>query len=512
MSKIYQDYFYDVNGFDTNDGGYKPLVRPKADPRPLRIPELLKPDQETATDIYYTVCAQSGETAILPGEKTKTWGYNDTINGKTIVFPVEKRIHVTLQNRLPELTTFHWHGLHVTGPEIDGGCHAPVYPGEDKKIEFTLNQPASTNWLHAHPCPATAEQIYHGLATMVYLTDQHQTQLNLPQTYGVDDLPIILQDRTFHEHNQLDYRADYDPDGTLGNTALINGTVNAYFDVTAPKVRLRFLNGANRREWRLHFDNDLPFKQIAGDNSLLPHPIEMTKLMLTCAERAEVVVDFSQFKPGDEVNLYTDQTVILTFRIKDFTDSQETTVAPELLTIEKPKVDPATPVRKITMDGMDEAVMMNHKKFKMDRIDAKQPVGLTQYWDIVNTNGRRGGMIHPFHCHGMSFLVISRNGKDPYPNELGYKDTVAVNPSETVRILVRFDLVGLFMYHCHILEHEDGGMMAQIETFIPGQPRKHYDLMTMDKLMKAFAEERGIAQDQLWLPGMDSYHKMHMEM
>ncbi|BDR59318.1 multicopper oxidase family protein [Xylocopilactobacillus apicola] len=510
--EVYKDYFFDANGYDIQDGGYKELEEPKTPAVPLAVPELLKPDRETQTDIYYTVCAQTGETEILPGEKTKTWGYNRSILGQTVVFPVGKHIHVTLQNRLPEITTFHWHGLNVSGPYVDGGCHAPVYPGEDSEIDFTLNQPASTNWLHAHPCPATAEQVYKGLATMVVVTDQHEASLSLPRTYGVDDIPVILQDRTFHENNQLDYRTDYDPDGVLGVTPLVNGTVNGYFDVTAKKMRLRLLNGANRREWRLHFSDDLEFVQIAGDGSLLPKPVHFTKLMLTCAERAELVVDFSKYKPGDEVILYSDQTPIMTFRIKEFTNDQHVEVPDELLKIEVPAVDPETPVRKVVMSGMDESVMMDHKKFKMDRIDAEQEVGLVQYWDVSNTNGRKMGMVHPFHCHGMSFLVISRNGHDPYPNERGFKDTVGVNPSETVRILVRFDLAGLYMYHCHILEHEDGGMMAQIETFIPGKPRPHYELMTMDKLMKAFSEERGIPEDELWLPGMDSYHKMHMDM
>lgn len=121
-------------------------------------------------------------------------------------------------------------------------------------------------------------------------------------------------------------------------------------------------------------------------------------------------------------------------------------------------------------------------------------------------------MVHPFHCHGTQFLVVSRNGHAPYPNEHGYKDTVGVNPGETVRLLVRFDLPGVYMYHCHIIEHEDGGMMAQIETYDPSKPRPHYELMTMDKLMTALSEERGVPADQLWMGGMASYEAMGMKM
>ncbi|MFN1208238.1 copper oxidase, partial [Enterococcus lactis] len=130
----------------------------------------------------------------------------------------------------------------------------------------------ATLWLHAHPCPSTAEQVWHGLATAVVVKDEHEATLPIPRTYGVDDIPVILQDRRFHEDNQWDYKADYDPDGVQGPTAMINGTVNPYFDVTTQKVRLRLLDGANRREWRLHFSDDLEFTQIAGDGSLLTHP------------------------------------------------------------------------------------------------------------------------------------------------------------------------------------------------------------------------------------------------
>ena len=507
---VYKNYFFDEPAYDYHDGGYVPLEDADAPAKPLGVPPLLQPDKQTATDVYYTITAQAGETQLLPGAKTKTWGYNGSLLSPTIHFEDGKHYHITLKNELPELTTFHWHGLNVSGPIVDGGCHAPVYPGESKQIDFTLNQPAAMCWLHAHPCPSTAEQVWHGLAGIVYVTDAHEASLDLPREYGVDDIPVVLQDRRFHENNQWDYRADYDPDGVAGPTAMINGTINPYFDVTTTKVRLRLLDGANRREWRLHFSDDREFEQIAGDGSLLPEPVHFTHLMLTCAERAQIVVDFSDCKPGDEVTLLTDDKKVVTFRIHEF-KRVNGPVPDHLLDIKAPAVDPETPVRRIVMSGMDESVAIDGKKFKMDRIDAEQPVGQAQYWDVVNANDKPG-MVHPFHCHGTQFLVISRNGKAPYPNEHGYKDTVGVNPGETVRLLVRFDLPGVYMYHCHIIEHEDGGMMAQIETYIPGKPRPKYDLMTMDKLMKALSEERGIPEDQLWMAGMDSYKKMGMKM
>lgn len=508
--QVIDHYFFDEPAYDYHDGGYVPLEVADVPEKPLNIPAILKPDKETATDMYYTITAQTGEVQLMPGQKTKTWGYNGPLLGQTVVFKKGKHIHVHLENHLPEVTTFHWHGLAIPGPVPDGGCHAPVYPGKSRDVEFTINQPAATVWLHAHPCPATAEQVWHGLAGLAIVKDEHENELPLPHHYGVDDIPLILQDRRFHEDNQWDYRADYDPDGVAGPTAMINGTINPYFDVTTQKVRLRILDGANRREWRLHFSDNLPFDQIAGDLSLLPHPVKLNKLMITCAERDEIVVDFSDYHEGDIVTLYTDDIPLVKFRIHDF--KRDNIALPDtLFKTPDPAATPGLPVHHVTLDGMDESVAMNGQKFQMGRIDYQMKMGDVQIWDIENTNDKPG-MIHPYHMHGCSFTVLSRNGHAPYPNERGLKDTVAINPKEHVRIKVWFNVPGIFMYHCHIIEHEDGGMMAQIKVVDPADPHKEYHLMDHMTLMKAFAEERGVSMDDLWLGGMDSYKKMGMSM
>ncbi|WP_420843263.1 multicopper oxidase family protein [Lactobacillus selangorensis] len=497
--KVYTDYFFDEPAFNTHDGGYIPLVEADAPQKPLAIPPLLKPDQETETDTWYTVDAQTGESQLLPGAKTKTWGYNAPLLGQTIVFQDGKHIHVTLKNDLPELTTFHWHGLNVSGPYVDGGCHAPVYPGETKQIDFTLHQHAATTWLHAHPCPETAIQVWHGLATLVYVKDEAESKMPLPRNYGVDDIPIILQDRRFHENNQWDYEADYDPDGVQGPTAMINGTINPYFDVTTQKVRLRILDGSNRREWRLHFSDDLEFAQVGSDGGIMPEPVYMNKVMITCAERDEIIVDFGQYHAGDVVTLYSDDVPLVRFRIHDY-KPDNSKLPDHLADITYPDVTPGSQVHKVTLDGMDEQVALNGKKFDMQRIDDRQQVGTTEIWEITNTNDAKNGMVHPYHMHGTQFLVLSRNGKEPYPNEHGYKDTVGVNPQETVRIKAKFDYPGVYMYHCHIIEHEDGGMMGQFQTYTPTDPNKKYKLMDMDTLMNALAKERGVKMDDVWTP------------
>lgn len=500
---IYNDYFFNESAYDYHDGGYIPLEKYDSPTVPLNIPAILKPDKETDTDVWLTVDAQPGETQIVPGPKTKTWGYNQSLLGKTIVFQSGKTYHVTLKNTLPELTTFHWHGLDVPGPFIDGGCHAPVYRGEAKEIIFKVDQPASTTWLHAHPCPLTGWDVWHGLAAMAYVKDKHEESLAIPHNYGVDDIPIVLQDRRFHEDNQWDYDGDYDPDGNAGPTAILNGTVNPEFDVTTQKLRVRFLDGSNRREWRLHLSDDLVMTQIASDGGLLPEPVQMTKFMITCAERAEFILDFKDYKPGKKVTLYSDDMPILTFSIKEF--SKDDSKIPEhLADTPYPDPEPNAHIHQVVMSGTDEEVMLNGKKFGMMRIDDRQELGKSEYWDITNTNHCCGGMLHPYHMHGGSFQIVSRDGKAPYPNELGYKDTVSVNPGETVRIKMKFNYEGVFMYHCHIIEHEDGGMMAQMQVWTKEEPEKRYNLMAMDTLMNALAEERGCKVNELKISSLES--------
>jgi Putative multicopper oxidases len=163
-TKVYNDYFFDEPVFDLHDGGYVPLEKVDMPDHPLNIPAALKPDKVEGNDVYYTITAQEGETQILPGAKTKTWGYNTSLLGQTIVLKQGVHYHVHLVNKLPEVTTFHWHGLNVTGPIVDGGPHAPVYPGGSRDIDFTLDQPAQTDWIHPHPCPNTARQVWNGLA------------------------------------------------------------------------------------------------------------------------------------------------------------------------------------------------------------------------------------------------------------------------------------------------------------------------------------------------------------
>ncbi len=331
------------------------------------------------------------------------------------------------------------------------------------------------------------------------VTDDNEARLPIPKNYGVNEFPIILQDRTFHD-NQLDYRADYDPMGVFGEVPLINGVIRPYVDVTTQKVRLLFLGGSNRREWRLHFENDLTMTQIGGDDSFLRHPIDVKKLLIGPGERQQVIVDFAGYKEGDVVSLYTDDFKLVKFRIHAF-EKDDRELPFNIFTPDDPAVNSEVPVRHVTMDDNDK---INGLRFSMERIDMKQTLNSVEYWDVTNTNNSASRMLHPLHIHGAHFLVVSRNGQKPNPNEINvYMDTIEVGPGETVRLKVYFQNAGVFMYHCHIIEHEDAGMMAQIQIVDPKDPDKTYKLMDMETITNAFAEEMGVEPGEVFMPGMD---------
>src|SRR5699024_10577578 len=328
--------------------------------------------------------------------------------------------HIKLKNSLEEATTFHWHGL-IIGGGADGGPHNLIQPGEEKEITFKIQQDASTLWFHPHPLGNTAKQVYKGLAGLMYIEDDGSD----PYVYGETDFPLIIQDRTFNDQKQLDYRSAQFPDGTIGDTLLINGTLNPRLTVNKEKVRLRLLNGSNARNYTFKLSNNQSFEQIASDGGLLNEPVELTELQLTPAERAEIVVDFSEIEKNEDVELITyDGTVLLPFKVK----GEQEEVKDEIL-------EPVNPVtisneemqqqvsKEIVLSGMGHHVSINGKKFDKDRIDFTQKKGETEIWEVYNKPDMMGGAIHPFHIHGTQFKVISINGEKPPENLQGYKDT-----------------------------------------------------------------------------------------
>ena len=428
----------------------------------LSIPPVLEKQQGEEFD--YEVTAQQGSTEFFNGISTDTYGYNGDLLGPTIRLQQGESVDVKITNELDEPTTFHWHGLEVTG-DIDGGPHGEIQPGDSQIITLQADQPAATLWYHPHVHEATAEQVFKGISGMLLIDEP--TDSGLPDDYGVDDIPLIFQDRLFDEDQQLNYNRLMDIDGTMGDISMVNGTLDPKLTVTEPVMRFRLLNGANARNYTFRLSNGANFTQIASDGGLLKEPVETDTLTLAASERAEILVDFSTMTEEQSLAIINDEGVeLLPFDVA-LDDSPAGSV--ELKTVDEPflsEQEQAMPVTKeIELFGMADMVTINGKTFDMDRIDLRQERGVPEVWEVYNKPDMMGGMIHPFHIHGTQFKIISRDGKETAPNEQGLKDSVLVEPDERVKLLVTFPEEGIFVFHCHILEHEDNGMMGQVEVY-----------------------------------------------
>lgn len=446
------------------DHGNVPSLESSEGINELPIPPVLEKKQGQEFD--YEVTAQEGATEFFEGVSTDTYGYNGNLLGPTLRLEEGERVNVKITNELDEPTTFHWHGLEVPG-EIDGGPRGEIQPGDSQIITLEADQPAATLWYHPHVHGSTAEQVFKGLSGMLLIDEASGSESELPNEYGVDDIPLIFQDRLFDENKQLNYDSLMDVDGTLGDTSIVNGTVNPKLTVTKPVMRFRLLNGANARNYTFRLSNGASFTQIASDGSLLDEPVEIETLTLAASERAEILIDFSSMTDEESLAIINDEGAeLLPVDVAldgSPVDSTEKWTADEPFLSEQEKAMPVT--KEIELFGMMDMVTINGKKFDPDRIDLRQEKGVTEVWEIYNKPDMMGGMIHPFHIHGTQFKIISRDGKETQPNEQGLKDSVLVEPGERVKLLVTFPEEGIFVFHCHILEHEDNGMMGQVEVY-----------------------------------------------
>ena len=430
----------------------------------LAIPPLLEPTEVKGNHVTYRITAQAGSYQIKSGKKTQTLGYNGDFLGPLIRLKKGQDVTFITENQLPTATSFHWHGLKLAA-SADGGPHQVIPPGETKTVNFIVAQEAATLWFHPHPMGATAAQVYQGLAGLLYVEDDRSKQLKLPAEYGINDFPLIVQDKSFDDDNQLNYPEDTTGDGIQGDTLLVNGTLNPYLESKERWLRLRVVNGSNARNFDFSLAEGQPFYQIATDGGLLNQPVKMTSLRLSPGERGEILVDTQQFAPGESLRLLANQKTALTIKVKGKTatpfDSKET--LNEIKSIAQKDLQ-GLKRQEITLKGMSHMVSINDQKFNPERIDLQTKTGTQEIWKVSNVGGMMGGMAHPFHLHGVQFQIISRNGQPPSENEAGWKDTVLVNPEEQVELLVTFEHSGLFMYHCHILEHEENGMMGQVNV------------------------------------------------
>ncbi|SEA24536.1 Multicopper oxidase with three cupredoxin domains (includes cell division protein FtsP and spore coat protein CotA) [Thalassobacillus cyri] len=437
----------------------------KVEAAQLPIPPLLEDKNPDPDKAEFHLTAQQSTKEFLKGKETETLGYNGDYLGPVIKARKGEEVSVKVKNKLDEATTVHWHGLEVNGKQ-DGGPHSGIQSGESWNPKFTIDQPAATLWYHPHLLHKTGEQVYMGLAGLFYIEDEISESLDIPKEYGVNDIPLVIQDKQLFENGTYEYDLTMHDImmGLQGNVVLVNGAIQPYLEVPKGKVRLRLLNGSNAKTYDFQLSDGESFQQIASDGGFLEKPVEMSGLTMSAAERAEIIVDFSDYETGDIVELSHQDYDLMKFVVTD-QESKEYTIPEKLTDIPEIDTDTAVRTREFVMSGMGRSVSINGKQMDMDRVDEEVKLGDTEIWEVSNDgSGMMGGMPHPFHVHGVQFRIIDRGGDPPPPNERGWKDTVNVYPGEMVRLIATFDHSGLFMYHCHILEHEDSGMMGQYEV------------------------------------------------
>jgi blue copper oxidase len=480
----------------------------------LPIPPELHGRPQADGSLSYVLRLAPGRSELVSGLSTPTWGYNGALLGPALRLPQGKRVRIQLHNALNQSTTTHWHGAHVPG-RMDGGPQSLIQPGQTATVDFALKQPGATLWYHPHPDTRTGPHIYAGLAGLLLVDDGLDVRLNLPHRWGVDDLPVIVQDRRIGADGRLLYMTSMmDRMGMKGGRFLVNGREQPHVQVPAQWLRLRLVNASNARVYNFAFADGRAFHAVASDAGLLAAPVELRSLLLAPSERAEVLVDLRR-EQGKTLVLRSDSGAVVPglssmpmdadhwdhagfdlLQLRVVAPSGAGGSLPQRLA-DIPMLQADAPPRRFSLQGMMGGMMgsggssgmrgmagstapalpgpggmnqgvggeklfsINHHHMDMRRIDQRLRLGSTEIWEVVND----GHMAHPFHYHSTSFQILSRNGAAPPAHERGWKDTVLVRHAETVRLIAHFGQPAgdahPFMFHCHILEHEDNGMMGQ---------------------------------------------------
>lgn len=426
--------------------------------------------------------AQSVSAILKAGNSTMALGYQENgILGPTIQVNSGEQFQVDFLNGLTEPSNIHWHGL-LTPADMDGHPSDVIQSGGNFTYSFPVSNRAGMYWYHPHPDLATAKQAYLGLAGLFRVTDGEEQALGLPS--GDFEIPLVIQDKLLKNTAALSYvPSGVDiMNGLLGDHVLVNGVHAPFQNVATKMYRLRILNGSNGRIYNLVLSNGASFVIIGSDGGLLAAPEITSNIILSPGERVDVLVDFSSMELGAEIYLVSEPFSggayqgKQSFKVMKFVVNQ---IVSDLYTIPSTlssyaviSESQSTRTRGFDISnggghgGHGGGMMMhtiNGKSYSENRIDESIVAGATEIWTFDNTEGIDP---HPMHLHGAIFQVLDRTGGrgQVFAHELGWKDTVLVMPGEKVRTIVQFGLdKGVFVFHCHNLEHEDSGMMLQME-------------------------------------------------
>ncbi len=449
----------------------------ETEPSGLWIPPLLE------GDTFDLTLSESSKT-FLDGDATPTYGYNgEAFWGPTLRMTRGDAVQMNVTNDLRmDETTAHWHGFHLPAA-ADGGPHQPIAPGETWSPSFTVLNQAGTYWYHPHLHMMTMEQLAMGAGGLILVDDDEEAALALPRTYGVDDLPLVLTSRSFNDDNTFDTEAVY------GDVMVTNGTPSAFVTLPASVVRLRILNAETERSYNLGFSDDRTFWVIATDGGLVDAPVPVTRLPLSVGERYEVLVDLTDLSSGDALDLQSfnggqaqgfpggepnqsgefgsllNNTTfdVLHINVGAPLDGGVDSIPSTLITNDLWGAADATVERTVTItdEGPGSPFTFDNQGYDEEVINQYVRLGDTEKWTI--TNNRTFG--HSFHIHDVQFSIVSRSSGEVAEHERGWKDTVFLSPNERVSFVARFEdfasATDPYMYHCHMANHEDGGLMGQ---------------------------------------------------
>lgn len=431
---------------------------------PLRFPPELQAGEPLTLN--------TANVEVWPGTTTQVLALNSSYPNPTIKVQKGEQFSVLFENQYTEEATIHWHGLVV--PELmDGHPKDAVLPGQSYTYTFPVFQRGGTFFYHSHAHHLTAKHVYKGFAGFFIVEDDDELQFGLPT--GEFDIPLLIQDR----HSVYQPQFVYSPTmmdlmwGYLGDVPLVNGTPNAYFEVHKTLYRFRIVNGSNARIYKLAFSDNSPFWILATDAGLKDEVVQVSSLYLAPGERADILFDFTGYIIGNSVTLLSQsfsgggtqgtQMDLLRFDVTGNLSSGGN-IPQDLPPINYYNISDIQRTRTFTLsEGMMGSGMhrINGLTYDINRIDEIIPFNELEEWKFINVTDE----YHPMHVHGVMFQVYSRNGNiNLPPNDKGWKDTVLVNPNETVQVLVKFtDYSGIYLLHCHNLEHEDDGMMLNIK-------------------------------------------------
>jgi spore coat protein A len=443
---------------------------------------------------------------------TQMWGFESLFPGPTIearqgepllvewtndlphehLLPIDHSIHGSGPDVPAVRTVVHLHGGRVP-PESDGYPERWFQPGGSSLNFYPNIQDATMLWYHDHAMGITRLNIFAGLLGLYVIRDPGEEALDLPT--GARELPLVLCDRSLREDGQLYYPVSGNPGQPwvpefFGEAILVNGKLFPYCEVQPCKYRLRLLNASNSRFYYLSLSNGKSFWQIGSDQGLLPAPVELRRLTIAPAERADLIVDFADCA-GREVVLESDIYRILQFRVSMKADSMDGNIPARLRPVPRISESEAVKSRVLTLGGSSDPddptvipapMLLNNARF-YDPVTESPVLDTVEIWNLVNVTDDS----HPIHLHLVRFQILDRRPFDiftylndgklrytadpvrPDPNEMGWKDTVRADPAMVTRIIVRFEgFTGRYVWHCHVLEHEDNEMMRPYEILPAG--------------------------------------------